>query len=257
MLLKDKKILIMGIRNKWSIAFGIAKSAYENGAQLIFTYMGEDNKSKIEELISEFKGSKAYVLNGASEDELVRDTFKKIKEENGKIDGIVHAIAHANTEDLHNDFIFTSKEGYLHAIEVSAYSFVLAARIAKELDLLKENANLVTLTYHGSTKVLEGYNIMGIAKAALESSVRYLAENLGKEGKRVNAISAGPIKTLSAKGIKDFSSILTVVEEKSPLHRNVTTTQVGNVATFLLSDMSEAITVQVIYADSGYNIMGV
>lgn len=257
MLLKDKKILIMGIRNKWSIAFGIAKSAYENGAQLIFTYMGEDNKSKIEELISEFKGSKAYVLNGASEDELVRDTFKKIKEENGKIDGIVHAIAHANTEDLHNDFIFTSKEGYLHAIEVSAYSFVLAARIAKELDLLKENANLVTLTYHGSTKVLEGYNIMGIAKAALESSVRYLAENLGKEGKRVNAISAGPIKTLSAKGIKDFSSILTVVEEKSPLHRNVTTTQVGNVATFLLSDMSETITGQVIYADSGYNIMGV
>ena len=257
MLLKDKKILIMGIRNKWSIAFGIAKSAYENGAQLIFTYMGEDNKSKIEELISEFKGSKAYVLNGASEDELVRDTFKKIKEENGKIDGIVHAIAHANTEDLHNDFIFTSKEGYLHAIEVSAYSFVLAARIAKELDLLKENANLVTLTYHGTTKVLEGYNIMGIAKAALESSVRYLAENLGKEGKRVNAISAGPIKTLSAKGIKDFSSILTVVEEKSPLHRNVTTTQVGNVATFLLSDMSEAITGQVIYADSGYNIMGV
>lgn len=257
MLLKDKKILIMGIRNKWSIAFGIAKSAYENGAQLIFTYMGEDNKSKIEELISEFKGSKAYALNGASEDELVRDTFKKIKEENGKIDGIVHAIAHANTEDLHNDFIFTSKEGYLHAIEVSAYSFVLAARIAKELDLLKENANLVTLTYHGSTKVLEGYNIMGIAKAALESSVRYLAENLGKEGKRVNAISAGPIKTLSAKGIKDFSSILTVVEEKSPLHRNVTTTQVGNVATFLLSDMSEAITGQVIYADSGYNIMGV
>ena len=257
MLLKDKKILIMGIRNKWSIAFGIAKSAYENGAQLIFTYMGEDNKSKIEELLYEFKGSKAYVLNGASEDELVRDTFKKIKEENGKIDGIVHAIAHANTEDLHNDFIFTSKEGYLHAIEVSAYSFVLAARIAKELDLLKENANLVTLTYHGSTKVLEGYNIMGIAKAALESSVRYLAENLGKEGKRVNAISAGPIKTLSAKGIKDFSSILTVVEEKSPLHRNVTTTQVGNVATFLLSDMSEAITGQVIYADSGYNIMGV
>lgn len=257
MLLKDKKILIMGIRNKWSIAFGIAKSAYENGAQLIFTYMGEDNKSKIEELISEFKGSKAYVLNGASEDGLVRDTFKKIKEENGKIDGIVHAIAHANTEDLHNDFIFTSKEGYLHAIEVSSYSFVLAARIAKELDLLKENANLVTLTYHGSTKVLEGYNIMGIAKAALESSVRYLAENLGKEGKRVNAISAGPIKTLSAKGIKDFSSILTVVEEKSPLHRNVTTTQVGNVATFLLSDMSEAITGQVIYADSGYNIMGV
>ena len=257
MLLKDKKILIMGIRNKWSIAFGIAKSAYENGAKLIFTYMGEENKDKIEELIKEFKGSKSYVLNGASEDELVKETFTKIKEENGKIDGIVHAVAHANTEDLHNDFVYTSKEGYSHAVDVSAYSFVLATRMAKELDMLNENASIVTLTYHGSTKVLEGYNVMGVAKAALEASVRYLAENLGKVGMRVNAISAGPIKTLSAKGIKDFSSILTVVEEKSPLHRNVTTEQVGNVATFLLSSMADSITGQVIYADSGYNIMGV
>ena len=257
MLLENKKILIMGIRNKWSIAYGIAKSAYENGAQLIFTYMREENKEKIEELISEFKGSKAYVLNGASEDELVKQTFEKIKEENGKIDGLVHAIANAKTEDLHNDFIYTSKEGFSHALDVSSYSFVLAARIAKEINLLNENASLVTLTYYGSTKVLNGYNVMGVAKAALESSVRYLAENLGKEGKRVNAISAGPIKTLSAKGIKDFSSILTVVEEKAPLHRNVTTTQVGNVATFLFSDMSDSITGQVLYADSGYNIMGI
>ena len=253
-MLKNKTILIMGIRNKWSIAFGIAKSAYENGAKLIFTYMGEENKEKIEDLISEFKGSKAYVLDGASEDELVRNVFTKIKKENGKIDGLVHAIAH---EYLHNDFIYTSKEGYSHAVDVSAYSFVLAARIAKEIDLLNENASLVTLTYHGSTKVLEGYNVMGIAKAALEASVRYLAENLGKEKIRVNAVSAGPIKTLSAKGIKDFSSILTVVEEKAPLHQNVTTTQVGNVATFLLSNMSDCITGQVIYADSGYNIMGI
>ena len=257
MLLENKKILIMGIRNKWSIAYGIAKSAYENGAQLIFTYMREENKEKIEELISEFKGSKAYVLNGASEDELVNQTFEKIKEENGKIDGLVHAIANAKTEDLHNDFIYTSKEGFSHALDVSSYSFVLAARIAKEINLLNENASLVTLTYYGSAKVLNGYNVMGVAKAALESSVRYLADNLGKEGKRVNAISAGPIKTLSAKGIKDFSSILTVVEEKAPLHRNVTTTQVGNVATFLLSDMSDSITGQVLYADSGYNIMGI
>jgi len=239
MMLENKTILIMGIRNKWSIAYGIAKSAYENGAKLIFTYMGEDNKEKIEELISDFKGSKAYVLDGASEDELVQKVFIQIKEENGKIDGLVHAIAHANTEDLHQDFIYTSKEGYSHALDVSAYSFVLAARMAKEVDLLNENASLVTLTYHGSTKVLDGYNVMGAAKAALEASVRYLAENLGKEGKRVNAISAGPIKTLSAKGIKDFSSILTVVEEKSPLHRNVTTTQVGNVAAFLLSEISD------------------
>ena len=257
MLLENKKILIMGIRNKWSIAYGIAKSAYENGAKLIFTYMGEENKEKIESLISEFEGSRAYVLDGASEDNLVKDVFTKIKQENGKVDGIVHAIAHANTEDLRNDFINTSKEGFAHAVDVSAYSLVLAVRTAKELDMLNENASIVTLTYHGSTKVLDGYNVMGVAKAALECSVRYLAENLGREGIRVNAVSAGPIKTLSAKGIKDFSSILTIVEEKSPLHRNVTTTQVGNMAAFLLSNSSEAITGQVIYADSGYSIMGV
>lgn len=256
MLLKDKTILIMGIRNKWSIAYGIAKSAYDNGAKLIFTYMGEENKRKIEQLISEFSGSKAYVLDGASEDEKVKDVFTRIKEENGKIDGIVHAIAHANTEDLHRDFVYTSREGYSHAVDVSSYSFVLVSRIAKELDMLNENANLLTLTYYGSTKVFEGYNVMGVAKAALEANVRYLSENLGKEGIRVNAISAGPIKTLSAKGIKDFDSILDVVEEKAPLHRNVTALQVGNVATFLLSNMADAITGQVIYADSGYNIMG-
>lgn len=256
MLLNDKTILIMGIRNKWSIAFGIAKSAYENGAKVLFTYMGEENKEKIEELISEFDGAKAYVLDDASNDDMVKEIFEKIKSENGKIDGIVHSIAHANTEDLHNDFIYTSKEGYMHAVDVSAYSFVLVARMAKELEMLNENSNLLTLTYHGSTKVIEGYNIMGVAKASLEASVRYLAANLGKEGIRVNAISAGPIKTLSAKGIKDFSSVLTVVEEKSPLHRNVTITQVGNVSTFLLSEMSAAVTGQVIYADSGFSIMG-
>lgn len=257
MLLKNKQILIMGIRNKWSIAYGIAKSAYENGAKLIFTYMGEDNKEKVEELISEFEDSKAYVLNGASEDELVKDAFEKIKKENGKLDGIVHCIAHANTEDLHQDFINTSKNGYSHAVDVSAYSFVLTARMAKELELLNENASLITLTYHGSTKVIPGYNVMGVAKAALEASTRYLSENLGKEEIRVNAISAGPIKTLSAKGIKDFSSSLTIVEEKAPLRKNVTTKQVGDVSTFLLSDMSNCITGQVIYADNGYNIIGI
>ena len=256
MILENKKILIMGIRNKWSIAYGIAKSAYEHGAKLMFTFVGEDNRSKMEELVKEFEGSKLYTLDEASEDEFVKEVFLKIKEENGKIDGIVHAIAHANTEDLHQDFIYTGKEGFAHANDVSAYSFVLAARMAKELDMLNENASLITLTYHGSTKVISGYNVIGVAKAALETSVRYLAENLGREGIRVNAVSAGPIKTLSAKGIKDFSSSLTVVEEKSPLHRNVTTTQVGNVATFLLSEMSDAITGQVIYADSGFNIMG-
>ena len=247
----------MGIRNKWSIAYGIAEAAYKQGARLIFTYMGEENKDKIEKLIAEFENSKAYVLDGASEDELVKDVFTKIKQENGKIDGIVHAIAHANTEDLHNDFIFTSKDGFAHASDVSSYSLVLVARTAKELDMLNENASIVTLTYIGSTRVLEGYNVMGVAKASLEASVRYLAENLGRDGIRVNAISSGPIKTLSAKGIKDFNSILSVVEEKAPLHRNVTIEEVGNVAAFVLSEMASAVTGQVIFADNGYGVMGV
>ena len=255
-MLSNKKIIIMGIRNKWSIAYGIAKSAYKNGAKLIFTYGDENNKEKVEDLVKEFEGSKVYLLRDASQDELVKEVFTKIKEENGKVDGIVHSIAHANTEDLHNDFIYTSKEGYLHAVDVSSYSFVLVARMAKELEMLNEKASLITLTYYGSTKVIPGYNVMGVAKAALETSVRYLADNLGKENMRVNAISAGPIKTFSAKGIKDFNSILTVIEEKAPLHKNVTIEEVGNVSTFLLSEMSQAVTGQVIYADNGYNIMG-
>lgn len=255
-MLNNKKILIMGIRNKWSIAYGIAKSAYKNGAKLIFTYGDENNKEKVEDLVKEFEGSKVYLLSDASQDELVKEVFTKIKEENGKVDGIVHSIAHANTEDLHNDFIYTSKEGYLHAVDVSSYSFVLVARMAKELGMLNEHSSLITLTYYGSTKVIPGYNVMGIAKATLEASVRYLADNLGKENMRVNAISAGPIKTLSAKGIKDFNSVLTVIEEKAPLHKNVTIEEVGNVSTFLLSEMSQAVTGQVIYADNGYNIMG-
>lgn len=255
-MLKEKTVLIMGIRNKWSIAYGAAQAAYENGAKLIFTFMGEENREKIEELISEFEGAKAYTCDASKDEELV-DLFTTIKSEYGKLDGILHSIAHANTEDLRNDFINTSKEGFAHANDVSAYSLVATCRIAKELDVLAENASIVALTYYGSTKVLEGYNVMGVAKAALECSIRYLASNLGPEGIRVNAISAGPIKTLSAKGIKDFNSILDVVEEKAPLRRNVTTKEVGNAVTFMLSDMSRAITGQVVYADSGYNIMGI
>lgn len=256
MIVKDKTILIMGIRNKWSIAYGVAKAAYENGAKLLFTFQGEENREKIEELISEFEGSKAYECN-LSEDANIEKLCTEIKKDYDKVDGILHAIAHAFTEDLHHDFIETSKEGFAHANDVSAYTLVATCRIAKQLDILNDNASIVCLTYHGSTKMLPGYNVMGVAKAALECSVRYLAENLGKEGIRVNAVSAGPIKTLSAKGIKDFGSILSVVEEKSPLRRNVTAKQVGNVATFLLSDMSDAITGQIVYADSGYSIMGI
>lgn len=255
-MLKKKKILIMGMRNKWSIAYGIAKSARDSGAELIFTYRAK-NKDKMFDLLSEFPGATYYELLDASDEVMLSNVLNKIKEDHGQIDGIVHAIAHANTDDLHNDYIYTSKEGFLHALDVSTYSFTMLCRLAKEIALLKPKASLLTLSYYGSTKVLPGYNVMGVAKAALESSVRYLAFDLGKDDVRVNAISAGPITTISAKGIKDFNSILDIVETKAPLHRNVTIEEVGSIATFILSENSSAITGQVIYADNGYSIMGI
>ena len=256
MNLENKNVLIMGIRNKWSIAWGVAKSAYENGAKnIIFTYNDPDGKDKINELISEIPGAKAYQCD-ASSDESIKKALESVRKDFGKVDCILHSIAHAFTNDLRDDFILTSREGFAHSIDISAYSFVAVARIANEIDLLNENASLVTLTYYGSTKVLPGYNVMGVAKSALETSVRYLAYNLGEKGIRVNAVSAGPIKTLSAKGIKDFSSILGVVEEKAPLKRNVSKEEVGNVVSFLFSNMASSVTGQVIYADCGYSIMG-
>ena len=256
MNLENKTILIMGIRNKWSIAWGAAKSAYENGAKnIIFTYNEPDGKEKVNELISEIPGAKAYQCD-ASSDESIQKALESIKEDYGKVDCILHSIAHAFTNDLRDDFILTSREGFAHANDISAYSFVAIARIANEIELLNENSSLVTLTYYGSTKVLPGYNVMGVAKSALETSVRYLAYNLGEKGIRVNAVSAGPIKTLSAKGIKDFSSILGVVEEKAPLKRNVSKEEVGNVVSFLFSNMASSVTGQVIYADCGYSVMG-
>lgn len=256
MILEGKKVVIMGIRNKWSIAWGAARSAADNGAQVIFTHHPMENVEKIEKLIEEIPGSKTFACDAAS-DESIKACFEQIKKEYGKVDGILHAIAHANTEDLRNDFIFTSRDGFAHACDVSAYSLVATAKIAKELDVLNEGASIVTYTYFGSEKVVESYNVMGVAKAALEASVRYLAKDLGKDGIRINGISAGPIKTLSAKGIKDFGGILDVVEEKSPLHRNVTTEQVGDATSFLFSNMSSAITGEIIHVDSGFSIIGV
>lgn len=255
MILKDKQVLITGIRNKWSIAYGAAVAAYNQGAKLVFTFMGEDNRPKIEELISEFEGAKAYELD-VSEDATIEKVFTQIKDECGKIDGILHSIAHANTDDLQNDFLYTSRSGYAHANDCSAYSLVAMARIAKQVGLIDEGASIVALTYHGSTKVLPGYNVMGVAKAALEASIRYLANDLGPMGIRINGVSAGPIKTLSARGIKDFSTIQDVMGEKAPLRRNVTAEEVGNTVAFLMSDMSAAITGQIVYADAGFSIMG-
>ena len=256
MLLTGKKVLIMGIRNKWSIAWGAAKSAYENGAEVLFTCSDMENVEKIKELISEIPNSKLYTCDAAS-DESISNCLEQVKNENGKIDGILHSIAHANTEDLRNDFIKTSRDGFAHASDISAYSLVAISRIAMEKELLNENASIVALTYYGSEKAVAGYNVMGVAKAALETSIKYLAKDLGEHTIRINAISAGPIKTLSAKGIKDFSSILNVVEEKAPLHKNVTTKEVGDAVTFLFSGMSSAITGEVIHVDNGFSTIGV
>ena len=256
MILDGKKVIIMGIRNKWSIAWGAAISAYENGAEVIFTYNNMENKEKIEQLISEIPGSKAYSCD-ASSDESIEACLEKIKVNHGKVDGILHSIAHANTEDLRNDFILTSRDGFAHASDVSAYSLVAISRIAKQKEMLSQNASIVALTYYGSEKSVEGYNVMGVAKAALETSIKYLAKDLGRDGIRINAISAGPIKTLSAKGIKDFGTILDIVEEKAPLHRNVTTREVGDVTSFLFSNMASAITGEVIHVDNGFSTVGV
>jgi len=254
MILKDKNVLIMGIRNKWSIAWGAAKSAYEQGANVIFTYHPSEDEEKMKKLISEIPNSKAYKCD-VSYDENIEKLFEDIKKDYGYLDGVLHSIAHANTEDLRGEFINTSKEGYSHAIDVSAYSFIGTCRYAKEV--LKEGSSITTFTYYGSQKVFEGYNVMGAAKAALECNVRYLSNDLGKKNIRVNAISAGPIKTLSAKGIKDFSDILKVVEQRAPLGQNVTIKQVGDTNTFLLSPLSSGITGQVIYVDNGFEVMGI
>ena len=256
MILENKKIVIMGVRNKWSIAFGAVKSASEQGAKVICT-TSEANFEKVKQLLEEIPDSKLYICNDVSKDEDIEKCLEQIKKENGKIDGILHAIAHANTDDLRNDFINTSREGYAHAQDVSSYSLVAIVRMAKEKDMLNEGASIIAYTYFGSEKVVEGYNIMGVAKAALEASVRYLSVDLGKIGCRINAISAGPIKTLSAKGIKDFGTILDVVEKRAPLHRNVTTKEVGDVTAFLFSDLSSAITGEIIHIDTGFSSVGV
>ena len=256
MILKNKKIVIMGIRHKWSIAWGAAQSAYEQGAQVIFTCGSMEKIEKIKELTNEIPNSDVFACD-ASSDESIKECFEKIKEKYGKIDGILHAIAHANTEDLRNDFILTSRSGYAHACDVSAYSLIAVAKITKELDMLNAGASIVSYTYYGAEKVVDGYNIMGAAKAALEANIRYLAKDLGKIDVRINGISAGPIKTLSAKGIKDFNSILDVVEEKAPLHKNVIPKQVGDATSFLFSDMASAITGEIIHVDNGFSIIGV
>ncbi|OPZ94508.1 MAG: Enoyl-(acyl-carrier-protein) reductase (NADH) FabI [Firmicutes bacterium ADurb.Bin419] len=249
-LLANKNILIMGVRNKWSIAWGIVKAAQEEGARVILTYLGEREKGSVEEL-----GGDSIFQCDISVDKDIDNLFSAIREKYGVLHGVVHSIAHANSEDLQRDFVYTSREGFAHALDVSAYSLVAVARAAKEL--MTEGGSIITLTYMGSEKVLPNYNIMGVAKAALEASVRYLASDLGPQNIRVNAISAGPVKTLSAKGVKDFGNIMNTVEEKAPLRRNITQQDLGKNALYLLSELSSGCTGEIIHVDSGYNIMGI
>lgn len=253
-LLKGKNILIMGVRNKWSIAWGIAQAAKAQGANLIFTYLGEREKEALLKLTSGMGDIAAYPCDVSKEDDMDY-VFTEIKNKYGVLHGVVHAIAYAKAEDLQDTFVNTSKEGFLLAMDISVYSFVAVTKRAQAL--MTEGGSILTLTYRGSIKVSPGYNVMGVAKAALESSVRYAAYELGSKNIRVNGMSAGPVKTMSAKGVKNFSDILEVVEEKSPLRRNVTLEDLGGAAVYLLSSLSSGMTGEVLYIDSGYNNMGI
>lgn len=251
-LLKGKTFVVMGVANKRSIAWGIARSLHQAGARLIFTYAGERLEKSVKELAESLNEDSLVLPCDVTNDEDIKKCFAEIKNRVGVIHGLAHCIAFANKEDLSGDYVDTSRDGYLLAQNISSYSLTAVAREAKEL--MTDGGSIVTMTYLGGERVVTNYNVMGVAKAALEASVRYLAADLGKYGIRVNSISAGPIRTLSAKGISDFNSILKVIEERSPLRRTTTQEEVGDTAAFLFSDMSRGITGENIHVDSGFHI---
>lgn len=254
-LLSGRTYVVMGVANKRSIAWGIAQALHKAGARLIFTYQGERLKENVEELVATLDRQDSFLIScDVTKDEEIAQVFQTIGEKHGVIHGLAHCIAFAKSEDLEGEFIDTSRDGYHLAQDISAFSLVAVARAAKPL--MTEGGSIVTLTYLGGERVVQNYNVMGVAKAALDASVRYLANDLGKHNIRVNAISAGPIRTLAAKGVGGFNSILHVIEEKAPLRRNVTQEEIGNVALFLMSDLSSSITGEIIHADNGYHILG-
>lgn len=254
-MLKGKNILIMGVANKRSIAWGIAQSLHEAGATLAFTYQGERLKAGVEELASSLGQERTILVPcDVTNDEDIKRAFASLKEQFGVLHGIAHCIAYAKSEDLEHSFVSTSRDGFALAHDISAYSLVAVADAAREM--MTEGGSIVTLTYLGGERVIPNYNVMGVAKAALEMSVRYLASDLGTESIRVNAISAGPIRTLAAKGIRNFNDLTKGVPEKAPLGRMVDQREVGDTALFLFSHLSRGITGEVIHVDAGYNIMG-
>lgn len=252
--LQGKKGIIFGVANKRSIAWSIAQALHEAGAQLAFTYQGERLKENVEELIGTFgPGTPLYPCDVSKDEDIVR-VFESLGKDFGTIDILLHAVAYAPKEALEGTFLATSREAFRIAHDVSAYSLVALARGAAPL--MTNGGSIIAMSYYGAVKVVPHYNVMGVAKAALEASVRYLAYDLGQKKIRVNAISAGPVNTLAARGIAGFTSMLKYYEEHAPLKRNIEGRELGSSALFLASDMSTATTGQVLYVDCGYEIMG-
>lgn len=252
-LLEGKNIIVMGVANDRSIAWAIAQSLAAHGARLAFTYESERVEGRVRKLAETIPNSLILPCN-VTVDEEIDKLADTLRSEFGVLHGLVHSIAFAKAEDLAGEFADTSREGFALANDISVYSLVT---VAKRLSpLMTEGGSIMTMTYMGSERVMRNYNVMGVAKAGLEASVRYLANDLGPRNIRVNAISAGPIRTLAAKGISDFNSILKQVEEKAPLRKTTETAEVGDTAMFLLSHLSRGITGEIIFVDGGYNIVG-
>lgn len=251
--LKGRTAIVFGVANKRSIAWAIAQKLNEAGARLLITYQNERLRLEAEDMIKDLPGAEAYQCD-VSQDSEIDSLFAALKEKHGKLDILVHSVAYAPPEALANNFVDTTREAFRVAHDISVYSLIALSRAAAPLMI--EGGSILTLTYYGSTKVIPRYNVMGVAKAALEATVRYLAFELGRQNIRVNAISAGPIKTLAARGIKDLGEMLKSHEERAPLQRNIKTSEVGNTAVFLASDLASGITGEVTYVDCGYNIMG-
>ncbi len=251
--LERRIAVVFGVANKRSIAWGIAQKLQQAGAQLAITYQNERLAQEACDLISDLPNAQAFQCD-VSNDSEIDQLFSQLRERYGKLHALVHSVAYAPAEELRRPFLETSREGFRIAHDVSVYSLIALARAAAPL--MTEGGSVLTLTYFGSEKVVPNYNVMGVAKAALEASVRYLAYDLGPQRVRVNAISAGPIKTLAARGISGLSDMLKAHAERSPLKRNVEVSEVADTALFLASDMSTGITGEVIYVDCGYNIMG-
>ena len=248
-----KTAVIFGVANKRSIAWAIAQKVHQAGWKLAITYQNERLQQEAKDLITELPGAEGFMCD-VSSDEQIAELFDKLKTRYGVLHGLVHSVAFAPTEELKGEFVNTSREGFRIAHDISVYSLIAVSRGAAPL--MTEGGGIVTLTYYGAEKVVPKYNVMGVAKAALEATVRYLANDLGPKGIRVNAISAGPIKTLAARGISQLGEMLKAHAERAPLKRNVDPAEVGNAAVFLLSEGGSAITGETLYVDCGYNIMG-